>query len=87
MTTYRTTFALDTATARRLKKLALLWHVSQAEVVRRAIAQAEASATSERPDPIAQLRALHERGGGLDAKTASAYLSAVRQDRKTWRGK
>lgn len=33
-------------TAKRLKRLAALWRVSQAEVVRRAVAQAEAAATA-----------------------------------------
>lgn len=32
--TYRTTFALDEGTTRRIKSLARLWKVSQAEVVR-----------------------------------------------------
>ena len=35
--THRTTFALDAATARRLRQLAKLWKVSQAEVVRRSV--------------------------------------------------
>lgn len=87
ITTHRTTFALDATTAKRLKKLALLWQVSQAEVVRRAIAQAEAATDNQRPDPVAQLRALHRQGAGLSAKAAATYMSTVRQDRKVWRGK
>ena len=83
---HRTTFALDEATARRLRKLAALWKVSQAEVVRRAVAQAEADAKQSRPDPVAMLRALHAKGGGLDGKQADAYLAEVRADRKKWRG-
>ena len=39
--THRTTFTLDAATIRRLKRLASRWNVSQAEVIRRAVAQAE----------------------------------------------
>lgn len=39
--THRTTFALDEATAQRLKRLAARWEVSQAEVVRRSVEQAE----------------------------------------------
>jgi predicted transcriptional regulator len=87
LTSYRTTFALDAKTAMRLKKLAKLWRVSQAEVVRRAIAQAEKESVSLEPDPIAQLKELHAKGGGLDRKTAESYLAQVRQDRKQWRGK
>jgi predicted transcriptional regulator len=44
--THRTTFSLDAETMRRLKRLAARWQVSQAEVVRRAVAEAET-----RPDP------------------------------------
>ncbi len=39
--THRTTFALEAAAARRLKRLAAVWQISQAEVVRRAVAMAE----------------------------------------------
>jgi predicted transcriptional regulator len=85
ITLHRTTFALDAATVKRLKKLALLWQVSQAEVVRRSIAQAEISAQNNRPDPVAMLQQLHAQGGGLDANTASAYLADVQRDRKNWR--
>ena len=85
--THRTTFALDGKTAHRLQHLASLWRVSQAEVVRRAVAQAESDATSARPDPIAMLKALHDSGQGLKPKVAEAYLAEVREDRKCWRGK
>ena len=40
-----------------------------------------------KPDPIAMLRRLHEKGGGLDRAKANAYLAEVRDDRKHWRGK
>ncbi len=39
--THRATFALDEGTIKRLKKLALRWQVSQAEVVRRTLSMAE----------------------------------------------
>jgi hypothetical protein len=84
--THRTTFALDEATAQRLKRLAAQWQVSQAEVVRRSLEQAEKLTKSEKPDPIALLRRLHEKGGGLDRKKADAYLAEVHEDRKRWRG-
>jgi hypothetical protein len=83
---HRTTFALDKITAQRLRKLAVHWRVSQAEVVRRAVEQAERAAAPEKPDPIAMLRRLHERGGGLDRSKATAYLAGVYADRKQWRG-
>lgn len=49
--THRTTFALDEETAQRLKRLAASWDVSQAEVVRRSVQQAEQSAAAS-PDDI-----------------------------------
>ncbi|MEO8353545.1 MAG: ribbon-helix-helix protein, CopG family [Chthoniobacteraceae bacterium] len=83
--THRTTFALDQTTAKRLKRLAARWKVSQAEVVRRSVEQAEKAAAPEKPDPVAMLRRLHERGGGLDRAKADAYLAEVYEDRKHWR--
>ena len=62
--THRTTFALDEATAQRLKRLAARWDVSQAEVVRRSVERAEKAAAQEQPDPSAMLRALFASGGG-----------------------
>lgn len=85
--THRTTFALDSLTAHRLKRLASLWQVSQAEVVRRALAQADERAIPRKPDPIAMLKELHAAGQGLDPMRARAYLAQVREDRKNWRGK
>jgi hypothetical protein len=85
--THRTTFALDGTTATRLKRLSSRWNVSQAEVVRRAVAQAESIAEPDKPDPIARLRELHASGHGLDPKTAEAYLTEIREGRKQWRSK
>lgn len=62
--THRTTFALDEATAQRLKRLAVRFKVSQAEVVRRSVEQAENHNQAENPDPSAMLRALFASGGG-----------------------
>lgn len=84
--THRTTFALDKTTAQRLKRLAARWHVSQAEVVRRSVEQAEKQAEPEKPDPVAMLRELFASGGGLDAKIADSYIAEVYEDRKHWRG-
>ena len=84
--THRTTFALDGATASRLRRLSSLWQVSQAEVVRRSLEQAEKQAEIHKPDPVAMLRCLHEKGGGLDRAQAEAYLAEMYEDRKHWRG-
>lgn len=83
--THRTTFALDQATAERLKRLALRWKVSQAEVVRRSVEQAERQPTGERRDPVAMLQHLRETGGGLDAAQAENWVTEIREDRKRWR--
>ena len=84
--THRTTFALDETTAHRLKRLSVRWQVSQAEVVRRSLEQAEKLTESQKPDPLDLLRRLHENGGGLDRKKADAYLAEVHEGRKNWRG-
>lgn len=83
--THRTTFALDGPTAVRLKRLAACWQVSQAEVVRRAVAQAEAANGHHKPDPAILLREYHAKGG-LDRTKAEAYLAEVEENRKHWRG-
>jgi len=85
--THRITFALDGETFRRLKRLAARWQVSQAEVVRRAVALAESQPELQTPDPAAMLRKLQEGGQGLDPKKAGSYLAQVYTDRKRWRGK
>ncbi len=83
---HRTTFALDNATAQRLKRLAARWRVSQAEVVRRSLEKAEQQAEIEQPNPLEMLRALFAAGKGLDPATAGAYIAHVYEDRKRWRG-
>lgn len=82
--THRTTFALDGDTARRLKALAARWRVSQAEVVRRAVAQAEHLPDAHQPDLLARLKTYHA-GASLDASSAEKYVSQARADRKRWR--
>lgn len=84
--THRTTFALDDATATRLKRLASRLGVSQAEVVRRSVEEMERILASDKPDPTHLLRELHEKEGGLASEKAAAYLTEVREDRKRWRG-
>ena len=85
-TGYRTTFSLDEATARRLNRMAAVWHVSRAEVVRRAVALADSQTTDKPPRAGELLRRLHTAHGGLVRETAEAYLTEVRSARADWRG-
>jgi predicted transcriptional regulator len=84
--THRTTFALDDASTQRLKRLASRWQISQAEVVRRSLEQAEKSIEAEKPDPIGMLRRLHENGGGIDPARAEKWIAEISENRKHWRG-
>lgn len=84
--THRTTFALDSDTARRLKTLALRWQVSQAEVVRRALAQAERAPDAQQPDLHSRLKAYHA-AASLKAPAADKYVAQTRSDRNRWRDK
>lgn len=81
--THRTTFARDSDTMRRLKKLASRWQVSQAEVVRRALSQAEARPDVQQPDALARLKKYHA-ASTLDVSRADAYLAQARADRWRW---
>ena len=83
--TYRTTFALDNRTIDRLKHLAGTWHISQAEVVRRAIALADEKATTE-TDTTALLRSIHKSGKLLAREQAEEYLADIHENRRSWRG-
>ena len=80
--THRTTFALDAATARRLRHLAKLWKVSQAEVVRRSVERSEQTA---KRDPVSLLRELHAKGGGIGKAQADRWMAETYEDRKNWR--
>ena len=82
---HRTTFALDEKTANRIRELAKSWQVSQAEVIRRAVATADVP--PPKLAPIDMLRQLHADGAGLSSEDAHAYLEAVREDRRKWRGR
>lgn len=82
--THRTTFTLDEQTITRIRRLAALWQVSQAEVIRRVVAKGEAL---DLPDPVALLRALHQSGDGLLPDDAKAFLQEVREGRREWRGR
>jgi hypothetical protein len=84
--THRTTFALDDASAQRLKRLASRWQTSQAEVVQRPLEQAEKSIEVDEPDPIGMLRRLHESGGGIDLARAEKWVAEIHKNRRHWRG-
>ncbi len=81
---HRTSFALDEGTAQRIKRLATRWNVSQAEVVRRSVEQAEAATEASQPDPLALLKAYHAKGG-LDQVRANQWITEIDEDRKRWR--
>lgn len=80
--THRTTFALDEPTVSRIRMLAAQWNVSQAEVIRRVVAQ---TAAAPIPDPIALLDDLFRAGGGVPEEAAAAYLADTREARRAWR--
>lgn len=80
---YRTTFALDGATIKRLKILAKVWHVSQAEVVRRSVEKAEREASETASDLFGRLDT-YQRSGRLDEASGKAYLEEVAENRAEW---
>jgi hypothetical protein len=80
---HRTTFSLDEETITRIKRLALVWGVSQAEAVRRAAKLAEKDATQTAEAPLLELAAYHQKGG-LEEATARAYIAEVSRDREDW---
>lgn len=82
---HRTTFALDETTALRLKRLAKLWDVSQAEVVRRSVERSDLAAQKAGSDPVALLHALHAKGGGIAKAEADRWIAEIDEDRKNWR--
>lgn len=66
--------------------LAARWRVSQAEVVRRSVEQAENRTETKKPNPVDMLRELFASGGGLDPEKADSYIAEVYEDRNHWRG-
>jgi len=79
----RTTFALDDETMQRLKTLALIWHVSQAEVVRRAVEMAELKIKTETDRKLNQLQQFHK-SAGMKIEVSDAYLDEVAENRADW---
>ncbi len=81
----RTTFALDELTVLRLKKLAAVWHVSQAEVVRKVIKKAESELAAEAEEKIGRLRQYHKRSN-MKIEAVNTYLDEVEENRSDWGG-
>lgn len=82
-TKHRTSFALDVGTADRIRRLARLWKVSQAEVVRRAVAMAEQrarSAAGSVGERLQEYRSI----GRIPGDAADAYLKEIAEDRSRW---
>ncbi len=80
----RATFALDNQTVERIKKLAALMHISQAEVVRRAVALAEEEVDGAEAEKLGRIEAYYRVTGGLAAEKAEAYLGEVKGNRSKW---
>jgi len=68
----------------RLKSLSARWHISQAEVIRRALEKLEQEASPAEPDLAGELAAYHLQGG-LDSVVAEACLAEIDENRKVWR--
>lgn len=82
--THRTSFALDKGTSQRIKRLATLWSVSQAEVVRRSVQRAEEVSQDQKCDALTLFKAYHAKGG-LDQARAEQWIAEIDEDRKRWR--
>jgi predicted DNA-binding protein len=80
---HRTSFALDEATIKRLRRLSETWGVSQAEVVRRAIEKADTSEKEGIASRVGILRSYQDQGG-LAAEKAEAYLADLAEQRAEW---
>ncbi|MBT3271507.1 MAG: ribbon-helix-helix protein, CopG family [Spirochaetales bacterium] len=79
----RTTFSLDDISIKRLRYLAKVLHISQAEVVRRALEKAEQEFKQTAIDPIQQLEEWHKKPG-FEKTTAAEYLIEVAEGRADW---
>lgn len=80
---HRTTFALDEATAHRLKRLAKRWNVSQAEVVRRSVDLAEREWGAADPDVEERIKNARRLRESLKGRMSSQeWLEIIRQSRR-----
>lgn len=79
--TIRSTYALDEQTARRIRRLAEHWRVSQAEVIRRSVRQAEEQEQEPVPTPSQVIE--HYRSGPLPRSRSQArtWASQARTER------
>ena len=80
---HRTSFALDSSTSDRIRRLARQWNVSQAEVVRRAVRLAAEKAIVEGGSVQERLLA-YRKSGRITSEAADAYLEQVSEDRADW---
>lgn len=81
---HRTSFALDEETIRRIQHLAAQWHVSQAEVVRRAVRMTAEGERSD-ADQLRERLTSYQEAGRMTAETADQYLAEVSADRAGWK--
>jgi hypothetical protein len=81
---HRTTFALDEVTALRLKRLATHWKVSQAEVVRRSVEQAEQHLTTSPSDIERRLETARQLRASLKERKVdvAAWIATARDSRR-----
>lgn len=82
-TKHRTSFALDDATADRIRHLARIWNVSQAEVVRRAVKLASDRIDIEESSVQERLQS-YRMSGRIEPEAADVYLKQVAEDRARW---
>lgn len=82
--THRTTFALDEPTAQRLKRLAIRWNVSQAEVVRRSVERAEAQESTSASDIESRLATARQLRASLRKRKVdvAAWMQTARDSRR-----
>jgi len=82
--THRTTFALDDETAQRLKRLAARWRVSQAEVVRRSVEEAEKNASSSPSDLQNRIEIARQLRASLKERNVdvAAWIATARDSRR-----
>ena len=86
--TIRTTFALDVATEHSIQRLAKLWNISKAEVVRRSVAQAESAAAEKaRPSPLEALKWLQSNGKLTEAEAQAWSSDSKRGWDEGWKRK
>jgi predicted transcriptional regulator len=84
----RTTFALDVATEKSIQRLAKLWNLSKAEVVRRSVAQAESTAAEQaRPSPLEALKWLQSNGKLTEAEAQAWSSESKREWDEGWKRK